>query len=408
MRRTSSLWLALLLAGCAAATAAPAPAKPEKAKPPEDFGETGLGGGLSAGFGLLRVGGDAPQESLPLGGHVVTEPSNAVARLLVDENGETAFGYRLEAVPLSSTLHGVVRVDIKPLRPDDERKLKQLASCPTCPPPRLVPSGSIHFPPTQIVRDGDTMIIDLLVRPDTGEKIVDVVTFSSEVVTREALDEVRERVTRAFRHARQADELAGRAAWEAAAAEYAKAVALRPDAALHQRLGGCYLRLERLVPAQQQFEKAVRLNAEDADAWHGLGVAQHRLGRFGKAVDAYQRALKVRPEWSLARRNLASAQLDRAELLPAIGNYRDAYRASATILETADPASVKVRDAGLQHYIFARVYAAEGKPDLALASLKKAKDAGFSDLERVKEDPEFQPLLGDPRLVGLLAREPRS
>jgi tetratricopeptide (TPR) repeat protein len=404
MKRCAALALALasLWGG-----AVRADSKPDADKP-EDFVETRLSSGLSAGFGLLRLGGDAPQESLALGGHVFSAPSNTVARMLLDEKSGAAFGYRLEAAALSSTLFGVVRIDIRPLAPEDEKQLKRLPACAGCPSPEIVASDRIRFPPTQVIRDGDTMVIDLLVRPETGERLVDVVKFSADAVTREVLDKVRARITQAFQYTRQADVLLERGALEAAAAEYAKALALRPEAAGHVRLGVCYQRLERLEPAEQQFDKAARLNPGDAEAWHGLATLQHRRGQFGKAVDGYTRALKLRPDWALARRNLATARLDRAELEAAYADYRQAYRSSPAALDACEGQCVKGHDAGLQQFLFARVYAAAGQSERALAALAKAKASGFTDLDRVKEDPEFGPLLNDPRLVALLAREPRS
>src|SRR5262249_217927 len=206
------------------------------------------------------------------------------------------------------------------------------------------------------------------------------VKFSSEPVTREILDRVRARITEAFQHARQADALVERGSLDAAAGEYTKALALRPEAGGYVRLGLCQLPLDRLELAQQPFGKAARLSPADAEAWHGLAAVQHRRGQFGKAVEAYVRALKLRSDWPLARRNLATAHLDRAEMEEAYAGYREAYHASPAVLEGCEPGCVKSRDAGLQQFLFAKVYAAASQVDRAVPALPNATAPAFPAL----------------------------
>ncbi len=393
--------LRAMVAGLCVLAAVPAwSAKPE----PEPFSERPVGGGFSAGFGLLRLSAQSGEASVPLDGYVLAGPSDRLTRVLVDEAIGTAFGYRMEARPLSSTFLGVVRVDIRPLDSTDKKALARVAACPTCPAPHLAPSSSTRFPPAHMVRDGETMVIDLLVHPQTGDRIVDVVTFSFETVTSDDLEKARERVARAFAHVREGDTLAARGAAEAAAAEYRSALLLQPDATIHTRLAAAYLRLGRTEAAQHEYERAVQRSPADAESWHSLAVLRHRAGRYAKAVSAYERTLKLRPDWTLARRNLATAHLDRAEVKKAFTEYQRVRRASAAILETTEPLTVGAQDAGLQQYVFARVYAAAGLLDRAVTALQKAQDAGFVDLERVKEEPEFQSVLRDPRFVVLLSR----
>jgi tetratricopeptide (TPR) repeat protein len=400
MRRILSLglWLAL---------AATASAEVGAASPPEDFSEASLAGGVSMGVGMLRLGGD-DEAPIPLEGNVVARAAEAT-RLIVDEATGATFGYRIAAAPLGSysSARAIVRVDILPLDANAERDLRRLRVCDGCPALSLAAS-SVRYPPQQIVRVGETIVIDLLERAQTGEKIVDVVKFSSEPVTREELAEVRKRLRLASRHVRRGDELAANGSLAAAAAQYAQALALQPDAAVHRRLGQCQQSRGRTDEALREYEKAVRLDAGDADARLLLSVLRHRRGEFGRAADGYRHALRIRPGWALARLNLATAQLDRGDVVQALAEYRQAHRADPAILETKDTSSVRARDAGLQAYVIAKVYATEGGAAAALAWLEKAVAAGFGDLERARTDPDFASLRQDPRFVGLVSRTNRS
>jgi hypothetical protein len=395
------VWLAvwLMLAGTASADVGAPSAQ-------EDFSEVGLGNGVSIGVGMLRLGGD-DEAAIPLEGNVIVRPTMAT-RLIVDEATGATFGYRIDASPLDSTSPRLaVRVDILPLDPDAERDLRRLHVCEGCPALSLVAS-SVRYPPQQIVRMGETIVIDLLERAQTGEKIVDVVKFSTDPVTREELGGVRKRLREAAHHARRGDALAANGSLASAAAEYTQAVALQPEGAVYRRLGRCQQSRGRTDDALRDYEKAVHLDAGDAEARLLLSVLRHRRGDFGRAVDGYRQVLKIRPGWALARLNLATAYLDRGEVVQALEEYRQVHRSERTILETKDPSSVRARDAGLQSFLIAKVYAADGDGGASLVWLEKALTAGFGDLERVRTDPDFASLRHDPRFVGIVARTNRS
>jgi hypothetical protein len=346
-----------------AAFAGPSDPSPEK----DDFATVTLHDGLTIGLGMLRLGGD-DEQPVPLEGELLGR-ANIATRLIIDENSGATFGYRIEAMSVSPTA-GVL-VSILPLDSSDEQSLRRLKVCRTCPALRIV-ATSIRYPPRTLVREGDTMVIDLLERPKTQEKIVDVVKFGSGVeLAREDLDDIRRRVRQAARHVRKGDELAGRGACEDAIAEYRKAVALQRDAATYRRLGRCQHQLGRIQAAQADFGKALHIQDGDAET----------------------------------RRDLATTYLDIGNVDRAVKEYRRAYVADAKIL---DAPGVKAKNVGLQQYVFAKVYMAERKHEAALAALEKATDSGFADLEAMKSDPAFAPLRQNPRFVGLVSRGARS
>ncbi len=47
--------------------------------------------------------------------------------------------------------------------------------------------------------------------------------------------------------------------------------------------------------AERQFRRALLLDRENAEAWHGLGVALHRQGRHQEAYDALHTSLRLNP-----------------------------------------------------------------------------------------------------------------
>ena len=84
---------------------------------------------------------------------------------------------------------------------------------------------------------------------------------------------------------------------------------LQQGAALH--------RANQFGLAQSHYEKAVKLDPKNADAWHFLGLAAFQLGIFAKAVKHISKAVQLRPDFSEAWNNLGIALKSKALQAPA-------------------------------------------------------------------------------------------
>ena len=99
--------------------------------------------------------------------------------------------------------------------------------------------------------------------------------------------------------------------------------------------------------AQSHYERAVKLDPKNADAWHLLGLAAFQLGIFAKAVKHLSKAVQVRPDFAEAWNNLAialkskalqAATLDaaaRAELDAAQAAFKQAMTLRANYVEAS-------------------------------------------------------------------------
>ncbi len=67
-------------------------------------------------------------------------------------------------------------------------------------------------------------------------------------------------------------------------------------------------RAETLPAARAAYERAVRLDPRNADAWNALGLALHMEGNRDGAEASFSRALSVEPGHFAAQRNLAWTQ----------------------------------------------------------------------------------------------------
>lgn len=76
--------------------------------------------------------------------------------------------------------------------------------------------------------------------------------------------------------------------------------------------------------AIEEYEKAIALLPNYAEAYYGLGNAYADLSKYDQAITAYNRALKIRPDYSLAHAALGTLYEDMSRSTEAIGAYKKA------------------------------------------------------------------------------------
>jgi type IV pilus biogenesis/stability protein PilW len=81
-----------------------------------------------------------------------------------------------------------------------------------------------------------------------------------------------------------------------AVAEYQKAVQMNPNYAQAQlNLGNCYYQLNQLQLAIPPLEIAIRLMPKNPDPYASLGKVYQKLGQIDKAMPFYQKAIELKP-----------------------------------------------------------------------------------------------------------------
>jgi tetratricopeptide (TPR) repeat protein len=356
-----------------------------------------LENGLSVGFALVRT-------TRPETGGAIREVtlarSNSVSRVLLDRDSGAYFGYRLTADRAGA---GRVRLAFAALTNELESDVRSELACPTCPPPTRLASASPRFPAPQEVKEGETVSLELLAQPATGERILDAVTVSSRPISAETLRSAATRTLSVWQLGQKAATFVARGNHGAAAEEYRKAIALTPnDAGLHNKLGISYQSLGRHDAARREYDRALALRPGYAEAWNNVGTLEHARSRFKQAVAAYRKAVEIKPTLATPWKNMGSAYLALGRVEQGLSAYRRALSLDPGVLESRTGAVAAGLDTATESYYLAKIFAASGQVEVALQFLMKAETAGFRDWGKVRRDPDFKALAGDARFQELL------
>ena len=106
--------------------------------------------------------------------------TNTIRRVFVDKDGSLYFGYALVVEPIASSKQ--FKISVRPLGPEDEQELRARKPFQSRRlHPNYNPLAISRSSAPQIIRDGDTFALDVLVNPQTGDKITDIVTVSASM-----------------------------------------------------------------------------------------------------------------------------------------------------------------------------------------------------------------------------------
>jgi tetratricopeptide (TPR) repeat protein len=163
-------------------------------------------------------------------------------------------------------------------------------------------------------------------------------------------------------------------------------------AALMNKLGLSELEMSNIQLARVYFQRAVKLNRKDADAWNNLGAAEFVDGKEQNALSDYKRAVKLNRHKAVFHANLANSLFENKD-------YHGARREIAAALEL-DPQVFEQQGTGgvaahvlsskdLAQFSFemAKMYARSGMQEAMLHSLAKAAEAGMDVQVEMRKDP---------------------
>ena len=193
---------------------------------------------------------------------------------------------------------------------------------------------------------------------------------------------------------------------------YRAALAKRPaGAAVYNKAGIAELMMQRYKEAGKDFERAVHIDRQYADAVNNLGVIEYEEKKYGKAIKQYEKAIRLQPDSASFYSNQGAAFFGKKEFVKASEAYAKAIQLDPSILDRTSHNGVSAQlpspeDRARYDYIIARLCAKQGDRDRSLQYLRRALEDGYKGIDDVYKDPEFAGLRSDARFAELMAARP--
>ena len=183
------------------------------------------------------------------------------------------------------------------------------------------------------------------------------------------------------------------------------------SAGLMNKMGICDLMLQRYKEARKNFNRAIKIDRNHADAYNNLGVVYYVERDNARAIKNYERAVALNPDAASYYSNLGAAYFAKKQYDKAAVSYSKALVLDPDVFERVSRAGVQAQlpspeDRARYDYVLAKLYAKMGVADRSLRYLKKAMEDGYKDIGNVYKDNEFTGLRKDPRFAELMAAKP--
>ena len=178
------------------------------------------------------------------------------------------------------------------------------------------------------------------------------------------------------------------------------------------KIGIAYHQLGDLAAARKNYEKAIRLDKNYADAVNNDGTVFYAQKKYGTAISRYRKAIQLRPSAASFWSNLGTAYYSRGRFAQMTAAYQKALELDPTVFEHRGSVGTELQDRTVAdraryHYEMARIYAKSGNNELALQYLRRSLEEGLKDKLKMTQAPKFAKLRETDEFREILALEPR-
>jgi tetratricopeptide (TPR) repeat protein len=187
------------------------------------------------------------------------------------------------------------------------------------------------------------------------------------------------------------------------------------DPVLYNKAGIAYHQLLQLDNALKSYQQAVRLKKDYVEAINNIGTIYYARKNFRRSISYYKRALKIAPQETKSASiysNLGTAYFSRKEYKDASEAFQTSMSLDPDVFEHRSNYGVLLEERNVEerakyHYYVAKMYAKNGRTELALQYLRKALEEGFKEKKQIEKDPEFASIRDTKEFKDLMALEPR-
>ncbi len=175
------------------------------------------------------------------------------------------------------------------------------------------------------------------------------------------------------------------------------------------KLGMAYHHLFAMDEARRDYQRALHLHPDYAEALNNLGAIYYARKNYKKAIRYYRKAIAIDPQSATIYSNLGTAWFARGKSTDGIEAYRTAFALDPTVFASDSALLVNEgldsHERALQDFCLAKLFAASGRNEEAIDFLRKALDEGFTDRKKILADQTFASLRATPQFARLMTEQ---
>jgi tetratricopeptide (TPR) repeat protein len=174
--------------------------------------------------------------------------------------------------------------------------------------------------------------------------------------------------------------------------------------ALLNKLGLAELEMHHIQLARVYFQRVVKVDKKNAEAWNNLGASEFIDGRSSAAISDYKKAIKLSRHTAVFHANLANAYFESRNDSGARREIATALELDPHVFEEEGTGGIAARvlssaDAARFAYEMAKMYARTSMEDAMLRALGKAAEAGMDIRHEMEHDAVLGKYAMDPRVL---------
>ena len=188
----------------------------------------------------------------------------------------------------------------------------------------------------------------------------------------------------------------------AALIKYLESVRLNPNSDYsYNRLGIAYSQLKFYGEASDAFRRSIQLNPKYAFAYNNIGSVYFAQRNLRKAEKYFKKAVSLKEDEASFHMNLGSLYLERKKKDKAMAEWQRSLALDPDIFSKRSAASLSSSGSSLmeRQLFLARLFATSGNTESAIENLKLAVSNGFTDVESINKQPDFDPIRKDERFI---------
>jgi len=182
---------------------------------------------------------------------------------------------------------------------------------------------------------------------------------------------------------------------------------------LLNKIGIAYHQLMQLGEARRYYQRSIKADKTYAPARNNLGAVYYDMRKYRQAVNEFRRAIKLRPDMATAHSGLGYSYFARKKYDDAVLSFQRALQLDPDIFERRSSfgslvQSGTVADRALFYFFLAKTFALQDNAERCAHYLRKSRDEGYKNIDKVETDPAFASVLKDPLVQQVLHPTPTA